>query len=296
MLDKQFNLDYIDTSNTNNEFFHIIKDFDKINIKEIKPTIENISEYIYEGDLSIVIDELVNLIFVKINEGKNEKMIKLFVLNYINSNEIIPQEIHNWLLNNQNNSNSIYLLGYFYYNGIGTDLNKQKAIQLCQKAADLDNRVAQIDLANVYLLGKGVDKNYKLAFELSKKLADGEFVSGINNLGYCYNWGIGTDVNKQKAFELYQKAADLENLTGINNLGWCYEKGIGTNVDKQKTFELYQKAANLGSDIAQYNLAYMYEIGDGIKKDMDKAIYWYKKSAEQGDEIAQSKLEELLEK
>ena len=55
-------------------------------------------------------------------------------LNYINNHVKISQEIiYNWLLNNQNNSNYIYLLGYFNYHGIGTDLNKQKAIQLYQK-------------------------------------------------------------------------------------------------------------------------------------------------------------------
>src|SRR3954468_21360458 len=100
MYNKQFNSDYIVTSNTNNEFLHIIQNFDKVNIKEIKPTTKNISECVYEGDLSIVTDEIVNLIFKKVNEGRNDKIINQFVLNYINNNEIISKEIFDWLLNN----------------------------------------------------------------------------------------------------------------------------------------------------------------------------------------------------
>ena len=65
---------------------------------------------------------------------KDEEIIRKYdVFNYINNHKILSQEIYHWLLNNQNNSNSIYLLGYFNYHGIGTDLNKQKAIQLYQK-------------------------------------------------------------------------------------------------------------------------------------------------------------------
>src|ERR1041385_1246803 len=72
-------------------------------------------------DLSIVIDELLNLILKKINEGKEEITIKKHVLNYINNQKVILQEIYNWLLNNQNHLNSVYLLGYFNYHGIETN-------------------------------------------------------------------------------------------------------------------------------------------------------------------------------
>jgi TPR repeat protein len=334
MSDIQFNLNNINFSNTDNsEFFQIIKNSDKMNIKEIEPTTKNINEYIFEEDLSIVIDELVNLIFNKLNEGKDELIIKQYVLNYItNNHKIILQEICNWLLNNQNNSNSIYLFGYFNYHGIGIDNNKRKAIEIYHKAAKLENYVAQIDLANIYIHGKGgVEEDHDLAFKLSKKLAEKGIPNAINRLGFCYNNGIGTcinkqkafetykkaadlgnstgisnlgwcyengagtDVNEQKAFEIYQKAADLGNSFGINNLGWCYDSGIGTAINKQKAFELYQKAANLGNYLGQYNVALTYEYGDLVKEDINQAIYWYKKSAEQGYKHAQKKLAELTE-
>jgi TPR repeat protein len=334
MSNIQFNLDNMNPSNLDNSLYdsyQIIQNFNKMNIKEIGPTTGNINKNIFEGDLNIVIDELVNIIFKGLNEGKDEEVLKHHVLDYINDHKIMIQEIYNWLLNNHYNSNSICLLGYFNYYGIEVSINKQIAIELYHKAAELENSVAQLNLANIYIYGKGIDKNYNLAFQLSKKLAEKEIPNAINKLGYCYNNGIGTDVNEQKAFELYQKAADLGSSAAMSNLGWCYDKGTGTNInkqkafelfqkaadlgnsyginnlgwfyegagtdiDKQKAFELYQKAANIGNYVSQYNLALMYENGNGTEKDMGQAIYWYKTSAESGYPHAKYKLEELLKK
>ncbi|GBB84158.1 hypothetical protein RclHR1_01080014 [Rhizophagus clarus] len=287
------NMNSLKTNNTLHDFFQDIQNFDKLNIKEIEPTTKNINEYVFEGDLNIIIDELINLILKEMNEGKSKELIKKHVLSYIGNKMITFKQLYNWLLNNQCTSNSIYLFGYINYHGIGTNSNEQKAFELCQKAAELENIVAQIDITNMHIYGKSGDNNYNLAFKLSKKLAE-ECASGMKNLGYCYEKGIGTDINEQKAFELYQKSADLGNSIGIKNLGQCYYEGIGTDTDKQKAFELYQKAANLGNDTAQYNIAIMYEYGNGVKKDINQAIYWYKKSAEQEYQCAKIKLKKLL--
>ncbi|RGB25310.1 kinase-like domain-containing protein [Rhizophagus diaphanus] len=327
----KLNFDYGNTSNTNDssneELFQIIPNFNKIKIKEIEPTTQNIHGNIYEEDLSIIIDELVKLYFKEVNEGKEEKIRRKDVFKIINTFNISIKEIYNWLLNNQNNSNSFYLLGYFNYYGIGTIINKQKAFELYKKSAELGNNIAKFSLALMYIDGDGTIINHIKAFELSNKLVEKKYLSGINLLGYCYYNGIGTDVNRLKAFELYQKAADLgnnlaqynlallhihgsefglddddkafelskksadgKNSGGINLLGYCYDNGIGTDVNVQKAFELYQEAANLGNDTAQFNLALMYENGNGIKNDINQAIYWYKKAAEQGDQDAKLKL------
>ncbi|PKC02187.1 hypothetical protein RhiirA5_425615 [Rhizophagus irregularis] len=50
-----------------------------------------------------------------------------------------PKEFNNLLLNNQNNSNSLALLGDFNFLGLGIGINKSKAFKLYQKATDLGN-------------------------------------------------------------------------------------------------------------------------------------------------------------
>src|SRR5438034_1386367 len=149
-MSNKLNLKNVYSSNINNslyEFSQIIQNFDKINIKEIEPTTQNINENIFEEDLIIVIDELVNLNFGEINEGKEMEVRKQHILGYINNLKINLQEILNWLSNNQNDSNSIYLLGYFNYHGIGISTNLQKAFELYQKAAELENNAAHFDFA-----------------------------------------------------------------------------------------------------------------------------------------------------
>ena len=322
--------DHVNTPNSllYGELSQTIQNFYKMDIKEIEPTTQKINENVFEEDLSIMIDELVNLYFEEVNKGRERNIRKKFVLDYFNSYNINIQEIYNWLLNNQTSANSIYLLGYFNYYGIGININMINAFELYQKAAELENILAKYELTLMYIYGEGIDKDYNKAFELSKKLAK-EYPSGINLLGYCYDIGIGTEVNEQKAFELYQKAADLGNIHGMNNLACCYKNGIGTDfneqkafelyqkiadlggsqginslgcyydgkgtdIDKQKAFELFLKAAKLGQICAQYNLGLKYENGDGTEKNMGEAIYWYKKSAYQGDQDAQNKLKEIL--
>ncbi|UZO08574.1 uncharacterized protein OCT59_028828 [Rhizophagus irregularis] len=160
-----------------------------INTKEIESPMSLSNQF---GDnFNIIVNNMFNFFN---NYGNN--IGKQKVLSYFDEQNITLQEINNLLLNDQNNSNSIYLLGKFNHLGIGISVNNKKAFELYQKAAKLGN-----------------------AF-------------GINNLGNCYENGIGTDIDKKKAFELYQKAVELGNAFGINNLGCCYENGIGSRIRK----------------------------------------------------------------
>ena len=65
----------------------------------------------------------------------------------------------------------INFIGYCYYNGIGTSVDKKMAVELYQKAANLGNCMAQCNLANMYKDGLGVNKDYIKAFELYQKSA-----------------------------------------------------------------------------------------------------------------------------
>src|SRR6266542_3834668 len=199
-----------DSADTQNLLLHgelsQIQNFFKVDIREIKPKTQDIKETIFEEDLSIIIDELVNLYFEEvINKGKIKNERKQFVLDYFNSYKINLQEIYNWLLNNQTRSNFIYFLGHFNYYGVGIDISMINAFELYQKAAELENILAKYELTLMYIYGEGIDKDYNKAFELSKKLAKKEYSIGINLLGYCHEDGVGTEINVQKAFELYKK-------------------------------------------------------------------------------------------
>jgi len=53
------------------------------------------------------------------------------------------QEIYNWLLINQNNSDSIFLLGYFNFTGIETSEDKRKAFNLFISASEQNHSLAR---------------------------------------------------------------------------------------------------------------------------------------------------------
>jgi TPR repeat protein len=63
------------------------------------------------------------------------------------------------------------MLGYCYDNGIGTCIDKQKAFESYQKAANLENHYAQYNLALMYEIGEGVEENIKQAIYWYKKSA-----------------------------------------------------------------------------------------------------------------------------
>ncbi|GBC00064.1 hypothetical protein RclHR1_03730003 [Rhizophagus clarus] len=272
---------------------------DFTDVKEIESSISsnNQTENENENDFNIIVNDITNFLKNNSNEiGKQE------VLNYLKNQNITLQEINNLLLNDQNNSNYIFLLGNFNYLGIGTDSDKKKAFELYQKAANLGNVNGINYLGYCYQNGIETDIDKKKAFELYQKAADlGNAGSRFrkcrwnNNLGYCYQNGIGTDIDKKKAFELFQKAADLGNVIGINNLGYYYQSGIGTDVDKKKAFELFQMAADLRYALGINNLGNCYYFGIGTDIDKKKASELYQKAADLGNNKVQHNLSFVYE-
>src|SRR5439155_12304016 len=79
-------------------------------------------------------------------------------------------------------SDGIMMLGYCYDFGIGSSIDKQKAFELYQKAANLGNSVAQHNLANMYKNGEGVDKNKDQAIYWYKKSAEQGYQNAENAL------------------------------------------------------------------------------------------------------------------
>ncbi|EXX57236.1 uncharacterized protein OCT59_023851 [Rhizophagus irregularis] len=250
-----------------------------------RPTVNQVDarlKAINNNQISCNFSVMVNKI-IQLTNKIGDDAEKQEILNYLNNNNVTLQEIYNWALNNQNNSNSTVLLGDFNYLGMGINIDKNRAFELYQIAANLGNAFGIISLGYCYQYGAGTNIDKSKAFELCQKAAELGNAAGINYLGDFYENGIGTDVDKKKAFELYQQAANLGNPAGINNLGNCYENGIGTNIDKQKAFELYKNAANLGNAFGINNLGECYRNGIGIDVDEKKAFELYQKAANLGN-------------
>ncbi|EXX76601.1 uncharacterized protein OCT59_024327 [Rhizophagus irregularis] len=325
----------LSTSNSESqgELSQPIQNFNKMSTEVINTTSlsnESQKDLLLEKDFNKIVDEINDFIIELLNKGIEGELVKDQVIEYLSSNyNTNSQEIFDWLSNNQINSNSVFLLGYFNYNGIETNENNEKAFNLFLNASAKYHTLAQYFVAYCYQNGFGTIKNDKLAFKYFEKVADKNYAMGQLEVGYFYDNGIGIkkdlkkafiwfekavnngnimakcnlglyykngkgiEKNYNKAFELFKQSAEEDYLYGITMLAYCYSYGIGTKPNKQKAFELYEKSANLGSKVAQYNVANMYEFGDGIIKDIDKSIYWYEKSSKQGYQNAKNRLETL---
>jgi hypothetical protein len=248
------------------ELFQLIREFGKMDTNEIKGSMTSTNKQIIsqnilpENDLIIKVNEITEFMLEELNKNGFD-YIRKKVIDYIN-NQIITinlQEIYNWLCNNQNyNSNSIFLLGYFNYHGIESRQDCVKAFNLFINASKQDHVLAQC------------------------------FV------GWCYVFGYGTNKDEELALEYYIKVANNDHAIGQLFVGICYEYGLGINKEPKDAFNWYKKAANNGNLVAMCDLGIYYEIGYSVEKNKNKAIYWFKKAAEQGHKKAQHELDKLI--
>src|SRR5581483_10487333 len=131
-----------------------------------------------EKNLNIIIKEIVSFIFKILNEGKDSKLRKQHTLDYLSNHNINSLEIYNWLVNNQNDSDSIFLLGYFNYYGIETDVNYKEAFYLLFNASEKNHTLAEYYVGVFYDYGYGITKNEKLAFEYYENIANKNYAMG----------------------------------------------------------------------------------------------------------------------
>ncbi|GBC20375.2 kinase-like domain-containing protein [Rhizophagus irregularis DAOM 181602=DAOM 197198] len=220
------------------ELSHIIRNFDKNYTKEIEPSIQNINETIFEEDLNIVIDDLINNVFKEITEGRElKKGIEL----YKKAAEL-------------ENNTAQFDLAYMYLCGKGIEKNNIKAFELANKLTEKKYTAGINMLGYCYEKGIGTEMNEFKAFEFYQKSSDLGYYTGISNLGRCYENGVGVSINIKKAFNLYQKAASLGNDFAQCNLGTMYKNGIGVKKDMEQAIFWYEKSAEQGNLDAQHKM------------------------------------------
>src|SRR5688572_18441070 len=98
--------------NSSYELSSLMLDFHKMNTNKtesIKSANEQmIDKSISPKNLSKVVNEIVAFIYKIVNEGKDAELWKQLTLDYFSNNNINSKEIYNWLLNHQNDSDSIF--------------------------------------------------------------------------------------------------------------------------------------------------------------------------------------------
>ncbi|QOW51457.1 MULTISPECIES: tetratricopeptide repeat protein [unclassified Acinetobacter] len=189
----------------------------------------------------------------------------------------------NYFNSHSEDSNSQYYLGVMYFNGLGANVDYEKAFYWYNKSASQGNYYSSLNLGKMYDAGIYVKQDYSKAFNLYLKAAESGNDEAQYNLGVMYDLGKGVDKNIDKALELYQLSAKKNNPEALFNLGVYY---TSDKIDYEKAFNLFLKASSLGHIKAKTNLATMYFLGLGVNKNYKEGRKLINDAANNGDSLA----------
>ncbi|MCL1887353.1 MAG: sel1 repeat family protein [Kiritimatiellaeota bacterium] len=170
----------------------------------------------------------------------------------------------------------------------GVDLDYTQTLALVKAAAKANDRVAQCELALIFLHGRcGVTPDPVMAHHWFVQAANRGEVRAQVNLGLLLVEGIGAAPSVESAFYWFQKAADQDDPVAFYNLGLLALRRVPREVTADETARLFQKSAEAGFAPAQRYLAGFYLDGLlNLPKDPALAFHWAKKSADQDDPVA----------
>jgi uncharacterized protein len=139
--------------------------------------------------------------------------------------------------------------------------NEEKARELMLIAAqDETDKRSMTTMATFYLTGLGGEIDVHKAIDLFEKAINLDYTTAMNQLGLLYVSGGRKDINDttfliepdlKKAFDLFKKSADLRDATGMLNLAWIYLNGMGVPQDNDLGMKHLIDAAKNGSTEAK---------------------------------------------
>jgi hypothetical protein len=154
-----------------------------------------------------------------------------------------------------------------------------------------------------YLDGIAVPKDRQKALELFERAARFGWADPANDVGNLYGYENGVDgkPDYKEAFKWHLRAAEGGNRYGEREVADAYLKGRGVDADARKSsfwaakaIAQFRKEAIEGNLISQFDLGRMYQNGLGVPIDNWKARYWYEKAAAHGNPHACNMLALLL--
>ncbi|EFC47957.1 TPR repeat protein [Naegleria gruberi] len=169
-----------------------------------------------------------------------------------------------------NRAIAMYVLGKIY-STLGEKYHS-KAFQLFLKAANLDDQLSYLSVANFYSFGIGIGSDPDEALKWYLKYAensnddDGVVAHQIGGIYFEYKKDI------PQALKWWNKSAEKDNTEAQYSLGTIYMNGDGVEKDVKKGMALLEDSARLGNSDAQNTVGAIYLEGeDSIEIDLNKA-------------------------
>lgn len=184
-------------------------------------------------------------------------------------------------------ADAYFHMGWMYENGLGVELNTEKALENYMRAAELGQSQAQFILGHAYNAGSlGLTRSTKDSLQWYAKAAnEGGDKDACYNLGVAYLNGISPDLkpNSELARNWFQVGAQLGSVESAYALAALYYEGNGVPQDTQKAMSLLKQASLMGYGTASFYLAQLYENQNPLtEKDKEEAYYYYLLAQEMG--------------
>lgn len=177
--------------------------------------------------------------------------------------------------------------GLMMSNGLGTEKNLEKAVQLFQVAADKGQLSGKIAFGDCLIYGKGISADPSRGVAFLREAADKSDPRAYEMLGTCYERGLGVKADPKTAAEYYEKAATGGRVRAYANLGVLYIKGQGVPANPRKAVDLFRRGADAKDSLCMLFLAQCYDdAGTGVAPNAQIARQWYVRAAEAGDKRA----------
>ncbi len=198
-------------------------------------------------------------------------------------------------------------------------LYENEHIETLKTKAALNDRRAQLDLAQAYLTGMGVKENSELLFYWLAKAAESASAEEQYLLADMYKKGVGTKQNNrqakywheqsanngytiaqykmgkeyweddqyEQAIHWFNIAAENNYLNAVKRLGEIYTDSESTYYSIDKAIKNFKKGANAGNKEIQFELAKLYYYDCSIEDNLHQAYEYYKLAASQDHTTAQ---------
>ncbi|CAB4398820.1 unnamed protein product [Rhizophagus irregularis] len=321
--------DISDSQNNNNNNIFLSKNSNIINYESTfkfnikSPNIIFINDFMTKLFKELLQELYVILLNAEVEEICDSKKDKLneFINNFLFEYDLDPKNVFEIITSNSQN---IYyyssLVGFFYQNGIGCNVDEIKAYEIFSNAVKNNNQrskskskstdqendsisfycndnnnINEIIVQYFYslFLYKDIILFRKDNYKLHKRNAENGDPVSQYYIGICCHYGKNIDGDYEKSFEWYLKSSEGGNIKatyvlGLRYmLGLRYQNGYYIMKDEEKGFELILESAEGGHKYASHKLGEFYENGICVLKDKKKAFDWYLKAANKGDSHCQ---------
>ncbi|WP_350318843.1 tetratricopeptide repeat protein [Thomasclavelia cocleata] len=209
--------------------------------------------------------------------------------------------------------NLLYRLGMMNIKGKGVEQNIDLGIHFLEKAVELDNASAKIQLAKLYLdnddfehIAKALEWLHETDRGNAYFILGREYMKGVhiekdiaqaihyfqkcesNEYAYYYLYKLFEELNDdEQSIHYLQKAVDMNNEVAQVQMARLLIDGIKIDKNIDQAVSLLMKAEEKNNPFAQYILGKLFLFGNEVEQDKKLALTYLEKSAKQGNIYAQ---------